>query len=1377
MASQTLIFVVLPNGITRRKTLSASIYLTWRLEKGATLAAFPDVLNWPELVQKDGLTFDLACGSKKASVPAVKAVLRPDAWKQIFTAQTFVEAYTIPNYDERLIVSYPVREALLYLKYAYQAIGTQRGPDQDVRGLRVVLQDLMFRHGQDSTLDAGVSQMRVQMWHEQHGGIGTGSTGISAFTKAEMLTVPPDGIPTTLSAPTNTRDMITRFALFHHLPPARHGPPLPKTAADFAKVLDFHRAITALSSYPSLMRALGLVFDVELPGAFCANSPAGGTYATISVAKVNPGFKWALVPKFSFPSTSYWRDAVSFSAAPATPAASVTSHNYVAGDVVNGFLALTPDNFNLSQVDVDGALLKAMTLADNVSNADSSVVGDALPALRSAGIALIASGRGMQLLQSIRDNKGFNEALTANGPFPRPFAARDLTRGFRVDIWSSRTGHWHSLHRRDASYKLGATGMVEIHVADEEGFLQPGAAQPAPDPKRRPDPIATRNHIPQRGTDLYLLERVFGWQGWSLSVKRPGGALNRNADPAVATTPDPTTNQPVTPFKMTTSFVVTAGSLPELRFGDRYRVRARGVDLAGNSVPLQAAKPGPFALPANGVELPYLRFEPVSPPILVLQQRPRLGGSLEYMVIRSENSDTALDTIRTNDSDQRHVAPPRVSARMAEQHGMLDGTQGKLRGDPATYHMIVTRDKYEFPKQNGVPLEPGPNLAVSYLPDPLARGAAFAGLPNTVDDTSGRVSNNSLRYTTLPDVQPSPGSVTYIDFGAQWPARMAFRVVLVEGTTAPQFDAAQRVLTVSLPKGALVTVNLSSYISESDLTVLGVWDWLREYFEAAEASVMQSGDAGTLLTNVSDIVALLTRLVLQGGHEMLTPSRTLTLVHAVQQPLRRPNFVQLPVVHQPADPIFASALRNSFTPITAWRSVDSHYAVLLGGLLIHGQSTSKVDLEGRFREVADDPLLPKPTRVWHSDHVETIELATTEPGPIYSNATSTRMVAIYMPKVDTLWFSAPFDKLEGVTTQSAVAAPLHRFNDTKHRWVSYVAVATSRFQEYFLPGLDFTRSSNRLMVDVPSSARPIAPDVAYVVPTFGWERQESSNVKSSVRFGNGFRVYLQRPWYSSGEDELLGVLLWTGAPPDSDARETYKPFFTQWGNDPIWEAGSLDTVPGMADFSNAAATATQLTLEETSLVVDVAGHEVVFDQERGLWYCDIEFYNATAYAPFVRLALARYQPHSIQGVELSRVVLADYAQLTPDRSTVVSIDPADPRRARVFVGGLAPQTPEQSLITVSIERRISTIQTDLGWEEAPPNVVNVTEDTPAPTDPAAVLWSGTILFAKVPPKGQFRVVIREYERIPVDSPPGEVMLGERLVYAATVAYDYPSAQS
>src|SRR4029077_16695940 len=110
-----------------------------------------------------------------------------------------------------------------------------------------------------------------------------------------------------------------------------------------------------------------------------------------------------------------------------------------------------------------------------------SMEDQSLPALRSSGIALIANARGEQLLQSLADNRQFDDALQANAAMPRAFNARDLVRGFRLDVWSSRDNEWRSLHRRNSAYTFGQAQTLAFSVTDEEGFLQPTAAQPAED--------------------------------------------------------------------------------------------------------------------------------------------------------------------------------------------------------------------------------------------------------------------------------------------------------------------------------------------------------------------------------------------------------------------------------------------------------------------------------------------------------------------------------------------------------------------------------------------------------------------------------------------------------------------------------------------------------------------------------------------------------------------------------------------------------------------------------------------------------------------------------------------------------------------------------
>ena len=124
--------------------------------------------------------------------------------------------------------------------------------------------------------------------------------------------------------------------------------------------------------------------------------------------------------------------------------------------------------------------------------------------------------------------------------------------------------------------------------------------------------------------------------------------------------------EPVTTFAMTSSFTAHPGSLPTLRFGRRYRMRARAVDLAGQGVPLTATAPDDLSRPRAANCCRTSATSRSRTPSVVLRTPPVAGRSLAQLVIRSFNSDPALDPWPTGDLDERHLAPPRASVMMAE---------------------------------------------------------------------------------------------------------------------------------------------------------------------------------------------------------------------------------------------------------------------------------------------------------------------------------------------------------------------------------------------------------------------------------------------------------------------------------------------------------------------------------------------------------------------------------------------------------------------------------------------------------------------------------------------------------------------------------------
>jgi hypothetical protein len=276
--------------------------------------------------------------------------------------------------------------------------------------------------------------------------------------------------------------------------------------------------------------------------------------------------------------------------------------------------------------------------------------------------------------------------------------------------------------------------------------------------------------------------------------------------------------------------------------------------------------------------------------------------------------------------------------------------------------------------------------------------------------------------------------------------------------------------------------------------------------------------------------------------------------------------------------------------------------------------------------------------------------------------------------------------------------------------------------------------------------------VLYVLPTFGWGQKTEGTWSFSTRGGGGLRVYLDRPWFSSGEGELLGVVMWQCSPPPGgtftpfEAPDFLKPYVTQWGMDPLWDAPPppSQATPLLDDFRNAVANETGLSLEELSQVPNVplavAGHSVGYDNDRKLWFCDIELDAGVAYFPFIRLALARFQPKSLAGAHLSRVVLADFAQLVPDRSASIAFDSFDPTLVNLAVAGLTFNQTPQPLVQVTLEAQPAGSIGDLAWVPVSTSVITATQGPGGIT-----LWTAAI--ALPAPRGSrpFRLRIEEFE--------------------------------
>ena len=1317
MTTETIIWTALPNGNTEPGgaggKLRLSVYVAPRLSASArgtqTLAQFPNFLDWPKTLH--GVKFE----ARFAGGPTLQAtvVSKPDSalWKALFAPGVGVDPYTFDQSGllEGTIHSYPVMRVANVLKTRYQKVAQFVGQEHRRGGGLLPNNELLLSLFQELKPNLDLAGRFSPKGGDQPGGI-----------SRKLRAVPP-----TLQIGGISGDF-TQMQLFFQrrtLPVPR--PPLPSHAA-LRSQLDFHRIISALGNYPHLLPLLGLVVDLEVDLA--ASIPAAGTVQLRTSAFTGP--------PHVHPLTHYLLDAQGFRAEsrPGSP-------------LQDGLLRLgDPTLFDLLPFDVDGAALKAVSMVASLEQSlQRSAPGvpqeGGVPALRSAGLSLVETGRAYNLAAHLGNAADMQTAVASNAPVG--LYADDLVRGYAIDVYTDTAGTvdlktgttkpayrkqahaWLPLCRRDGTYTLSKPHAPNpLTSSGEEGFVTLSTSQ-APD--------GMPGH--------FLHECWLHWEGWSLMAPRPGKSVAPDGSSAAAA------NDPINQIGLKVRFKAHPGSLPRLRFGLSYAMRARAVDLAGHGIASDAkAAFGPAVRTAIHT---YRRFEPLSYPALALRAsiKGSPGESQARLVIRSDYYRTVAQYYQQQSSPpynqyaERHIVPPKTSEMLAETHGMFDGPipPGTPSDQRSWYEIIVKRDvalggdnaDHPNPSTEQEHVFGTDRLSLPYLPDPLAYGASLDGLPGL------------------------PGTTPFVEasYGGTWPDLRPFRIKIVDPPGAmsapPHWDGAAGVLTVELAKADMLPVALSSTLPPDALDLLGVWQWIVE----------------------AKLDATLKKPALEGLVPLLTPARQITLVHAVQRPLIEPAFShKLDVDRTPV---------NSDAGATPLGSTSA--TLIDAPMPLSGKSTIKLDLYAHWYEPADDVAKPGPEVLEGRAHVAE--------SPMAAGDTEMR-----------------FEAGDRTHTQ--------QFRDTKYRRVAYSAVATTRFREYFpasitgdpanitraskvgaLPRpdaanpspsseIDTTHPLPLGVVDVPSTARPQVPRLLYVVPTFGHEVSAGRDGGiASTRSGGGLRIYLERPWYSSGDGELLGVVL---APEGRHivGKSKTKAFFasykapdpshlTQWGLDPARLSRSLPAsyAPVAARFPAAVRGANGLTIDEQpGTAVTVAGHEVAYDPDRRLWYCDISIDPGDAYYPFVRLALARYQPNSVPNAHLSRIVLADFMQLAPDRTASVAVDSQDARLLHLAVNGPVPQRTT-NVLTASVEQQTGGGDDPVGWIPVADAQVALTPlvfHRPS----SRGTWTGRLqlpsLGAPVPP---LRLVLREYEVYQGDRPganthadPGH----RRLVYADVV---------
>ena len=708
---------------------------------------------------------------------------------------------------------------------------------------------------------------------------------------------------------------------------------------------------------------------------------------------------------------------------------------------------------------------------------------------------------------------------------------------------------------------------------------------------------------------------------------------------------------------------------------------------------------------------PYLRWEPVPAPALVVRQELGTGEQPAHLVVRSGIPDDQGPDTRS--TAERHIAPPKATQLEAEAAGKFDTAIGT--GDAAEIKRLYAvalaergtlldefvpslTDPRATDLQDGIALvdRPGADTGSEHRAT-LAEITADRGRPigegqYVVHDT------NALRLPYLPDPYAVGVSLVFYEAGAPhalpepralqavtvpypgtWPALQPLRIVVERGDVLGA-QVVEHEVKVTVPPGEQVRVAVSSTVDVGELEQFGLW---RSHL----ASVVDPADGYT--TDEVVAAAALMRAASSGWTWWLTPSVDVRLVHAVPEPVRPPELSALSLFLRPPG-----------------RSV----AAFTGLVDVHGSSTDMLVVRASWTEQVDDVTASGPQEVSKSDVVVRSPVGERE-------QTGVLFLYDFQPT--------------GPLAQAFGGAGFHRmlqtFEDTHYRRVTYVPAGTTRYAEFFdasqIPVEPET--GEPVVLDIPSSARPAAPLVLDTVPLLRWEEETEPDEPFAWRQvrRSGVRIWLARPWFSSGDGELLGVLVfdpdeWVpNADPDAlwsrqpKARQAPDGATSLWGADPIVQHGgatSTPTVPPLLSFDQLLLDAFETAAAESVAIrpplggevfggrdrgwPDAPGHPVAvaaaiplrdvrehpsvrvlgyrpeYDEASGRWFADVVLHETPALWPFVRLAVARYQPHSIAGCELSPVAVTSWVQPLPTRTLTVSRP--DPQHVQVTLTGV-----------------------------------------------------------------------------------------------------------
>ena len=375
MTAQRVIWTACPNGTAPNGNLRISVAIGPQLMPtgaGATLAGFPDWEDWPATQ----ITWKAMIGTDVVDATVVSAAPSSPLYRALFLPTTPVAPYQYQSPTASALYTYPASTVRQFFAGLYTGLAKALPEGGGWHSWQEIVSDDSF-----GLLPLNGREMQDAI-----------DQVLSAF--------PRGGGPIAPSAVTGPRAGVTQAYLF--LQPRTEPPPYPTAAEAVPPAVpqfDFHQAFSLLQRHPALLRLFGFVVDLEV-------AAPTGLAATVPIS-VTPTWK----PKLPNPvGITFIRSSTTN----VTPVTMTTSATWLAEprttspDIAQGLLRLSdPGAYQVIEVDLDGASVKALNFVQNVWNARFPMRSAdtpstyAVPSLRSAGLSLAKVGHAVLALPEL----------------------------------------------------------------------------------------------------------------------------------------------------------------------------------------------------------------------------------------------------------------------------------------------------------------------------------------------------------------------------------------------------------------------------------------------------------------------------------------------------------------------------------------------------------------------------------------------------------------------------------------------------------------------------------------------------------------------------------------------------------------------------------------------------------------------------------------------------------------------------------------------------------------------------------------------------------------------------------------------------------------